>query len=274
MIDEFRSIFGSVIKSLEIIYVIEGIKPAARIMVKDDEFNNISNFLGKYKLNIIKSDFKVKKEDFGSYSDKGSKASLNEKGYYFVYISKSKDKAEKAKTAEERNGHINLGLALGYPKCCCEFFNKNFETESKNKNDFTLATLRESDGYKFPLYNNIAARHFDISLLNHFPCSFNCRESIKIAENNLEIIKKYSNEWHFIFKSMLNSAVLYTEHGIFLLRDFKLKDDKLFYNNIMGSVNNGLYDKLRNNDFIEIIDKNKVKIGAEELGNVGVMVFS
>ena len=274
MIDEFRSIFGSVIKSLEIIYVIEGIKPAARIMVKDDEFDKINDFLKKYKLNIVKSDFKIKKEDNSEYSDKGSKINLNEKGYYFAYISKSRDKAETAKALEEKNEHINLGLALGYPECCCEFFNKNFETESKNKNDFTLATLDESDGYKFPFYSNITARHFDISLLSHFPCNFNCEESIKIAEKSLDIIKKHSNEWYTIFKGILNSAVLYTDDGVFLLRGFKLDGNRLFYSNIMSNMNNELYKKLKNNNFIEIVDKNEVRISNEKLKNIGIVIFT
>lgn len=274
MIDKFRKIFGSVIKALEIIYVIEGVKPAARIMVKDDEFDNIKNFLKEYKLDIIKSEFKIKKDDAGDYSDKGSKIGLNEKGYYFSYIAKTKDVAKKLKRLERFDNHVELGMALGYPRCCCEFFERNFLSESQNKNDFTLDTLRESDGYEFPSYNNIAARHFDISLLNHFPCSFNCRESIKIAEKNLGVIKKCSNEWHDIFKGILNSAVLYTENGVFLLREFKLENNKLFFNNIMASTNNELYEKLKKANFIEIIDKNSVLLCGEKIKNVGVMVFN
>lgn len=271
MIDEFRKTFGSVIKALEIIYVIEGAKPAARIMVKDDEFDKINGFLDKYKLNILKSDFKIRKDDNGAYSDKGSKVNLNEKGYYFVYISKSKEEAKKAKRLENKNNHIEMGIALGYPKCCCEFFDRNFLSEPKK--DFTLATLRESDGYKFSFYNNIAARHFDIALLNHFPCTYNCEKSVEIAEKNLEVIKKYSSDWHLIFKGILNSAVLYTNDGIFLLRDFKLENNKLLFNNVMSTANNELYGKLKTIDFVEVVDKNKVKIGNEELRDIGVMIF-
>ncbi len=273
MIDKFRKIFGSVIKSLELVYVIEDAKPAARIMVNDEIFDKVKDFLNKYKLHVTKSDFKVRKDDAGDYSDKGSKIDVNEKGYYFMYLSKSKEKAEKAKKLEAENDHINLGMTLGYPKCCCEFFNKNFEIESKNKNDFTLTTLRESENYKFPFYNNIAARHFDISLLNHFPCNFNCKESMKIAEKNLKIIKKYSNEWGLIVEGILRSSVLYTRDCVFLLRDFKLDNNKLFYKNIMSNVSNELYRKLKDADFIEIIDKNRIKIGDEEIKDIGVMVF-
>ena len=113
MIDEFRNMFGSAIKSLELIYVIEGLKPLARIMVKDEIFDDIKNFLEKYKLNVIKSDFKVSKDNRSDYSDKGSKINVNEKGYYFVYISKSKQEAEKAKKLEAENNHISLGIVLG-----------------------------------------------------------------------------------------------------------------------------------------------------------------
>ena len=97
---------------------------------------------------------------------------------------------------------------------------------------------------------------------------------MSIAKGNLDIIKKHSDDWHMIFKKTLNSAVLYTNDGIFLLRDFKLENNKLFYNNIMSSVNTELYNKLKDTDFIEIIDKNKIKIINEELKDVGIMLFT
>ena len=41
----------------------------------------------------------------------------------------------------------------------------------------------------------------------------------------------------------------------------------------MSTANNELYEKLKTVDFVEVVDKNKVKIGDEELRDIGVMVF-
>jgi hypothetical protein len=35
-------------------------------------------------------------------------------------------------------------------------------------------------------------RNRDIALLSHFPCSFNCRASVDLANAYLEIIRKYN----------------------------------------------------------------------------------
>src|SRR3989344_8780519 len=192
MIPKFQSIFHSITKSLEVLYVIDDAKPCARIIVSEDELDKVLEFLKNSKINYSVSDFKVIKQNTQSefYSDKSIKIPKDDssKGYFFVYLSKDKAKAEKAKIAEAKNNHLELGLILGYPKCCCEFFAENFDEKNT---DLTLKSLKNSNGFEFSFYNNIAARHFDVSLLSHFPHSFDCKPSIEIAKKNLEILKKH-----------------------------------------------------------------------------------
>ena len=134
--------------------------------------------------------------------------------------------------------------------------------------------MKNSKGFIFPFYNNVAIRHLDLSLLSHFPCSLNCEESIKIAKNNLKIIEKHSKDISRIFEGMLRSAVLYTEdEGIFVLREFKLENDYLSYNSIMSEANNETYKKLKQAEKIEIIDKNTINIHNDKMKNIGIMVF-
>src|SRR3989338_9643933 len=123
MIQELQQIFHSITKSLEVLYVIEGNKPCSRILVFEDELNKIVNFLNEKKVYSSISGFKVVKQNVQSefYSDKSIKIPKNnaQKGHFFVYLSKSKEIAEKAKLMEEKNEHKELGLLFGYPKCCC-----------------------------------------------------------------------------------------------------------------------------------------------------------
>ena len=238
----------------------------------------INNFLKKHKLKTTLSDFKISDDIDTSriYSDKGIRISKNSKiqGKFFMYISKSKELAEKAKQLEAKNKHSELGILLGYPKCCSEFFENNFPIESKKKNDYTLATLRNSNGFSFPFYTNIAIRHMDLTLLSHFPCSFNCEHSIRIAKNNLNIIKKYSKKYFNIMDDMLKGAVIYTEDkGVFLLKDIKMNNN-LFYKEVISSTNNDIYNILKDSPNLKIINKNNIKINNKELNDIGFMAFS
>lgn len=270
-----KTIFKSTIKSLEILYVLENIKPAARILVKEDELGNIVDFLNKNNLEFSISNFKLKKisskESF--YSDKSLKINKNslEEGHFILYISRIKEIAEKARAYEENNMHFELGMILGYPKCCCEFFVKNF---NESNYDLTLTTLKNSEGFEFPFYTNIAARHFDISLLNHFPCNFNCKFSINIAKENLEIIKNHSKHFVKIFEDTIKSAVLYTKNnGVFLLKNYKKNNNELIFEDVLATIKNELYGELVNNKKIKI-NEDKIEIKNKGINNAGLMIFT
>ena len=278
MIQELQQIFHSIIKSLEVLYVIEGTKPCARILVFEDDLERVVDFLKDKRINAAISDFKVLKQKIQSefYSDASTKIpkDADEKGYFFVYLSKNKEIAEKAKFLEENNKHMELGLLLGYPKCCCEFFERNFD--GKNT-DLTLKVLENSDGYEFEFYNNIAARHFDVALLSHLPHSFECKPSVEIAKNNLKIIKKHSQQLAAMFSGILQSIVIYTiNEGIFLLQKYKKINDEIIYSDVLTTTKSKLYFLLSSSRKLRVIDKNNFVVDDVDIKgeNYGVMVFN
>ena len=277
MIQELQQIFHSIIKSLEVLYVIEGAKPCARILIFEDDLERVVDFLKDKRINAAISDFKVVKQKIQSefYSDKSIKIAKDaaEKGYFFVYLSKNRETAEKAKLVEEKNNHFELGLLLGYPKCCCEFFKKYF---NENNVDLTLKTLENSDGYKFEFYNNIAARHFDVALLSHFLHNFECEPSIKIAKDNLKIIKKHSQQLAIMFSGILQSVVVYTNNeGIFLLRKHEIINDGNIYSDVLTTTKSKLYFLLSSSRKLRVVDKNNFIVGNVNIKgeNYGAMVF-
>ena len=280
MLDEFLAFFKSLTRSMDIIYALEGIKPVSRIVVGEDNLVPTKNFLKDYDVCVITSDFKIRQEvNENRFSNKGVQipASSKEKGNYFVYMSKKKELAEKAKQAEAAGNHAELGKLFGYPKCCCEFFEKNFPVESKKQNDYVLATLKNSEGFTFPFHTNVTVRHMDINLLSHFPCNFKCEESIKLAKQNLKLLEKVSPELGEITGGMLRGVVIYTANqGIFLLRDYKIYGNEISYEGIMSSVNNKIYDSLKRSKKITVIDKNHIKTDKDELKgqDIGIMVFT
>lgn len=267
-------------KSLEIIYVAEGLKEVSRIIVNDEQAEKITQTLNSLNLKVSISDFKIKKEidDSRQYSDKGFRIAKNspEKGQVFLYVSRKQENAEKAKFYEYDNDHYNFGNILGYPECCVNFFIKNFPIESKKKNDYVLTSLRNSEGYVFPFYNNTAIRHLDITLLSHFPCSFNCKASLETAKRNLKLIRTLAQELNQIFEGFLKSAVIYTAYdGIFVLRDFNLKGNEIYYNGIIGSANSNLYNLLKAQEKILIKGKNDFLAGEINIkgDDFGILIF-
>lgn len=273
MIPKLQQIFHSLTKSLEVLYVIEDAKPCARIIVFEDELENIKKFLLEEEIFFQISDFKVLKQNIQSdfYSDKSIKIDKNDsrKGHFFVYISKDKKIAAQAKTEEGKNNHKKLGLLLGYPECCCDFFANNFDDKHT---DLTLKALGNSNGFEFLFYNNIAARHFDISLLSHFPHSFHCKLSIEIAKNNLSIIKKFLPQLAEQFIKTLQSAVIYTnEEGIFLLREYEKINNEVIYGDVVSTAKSKLYFLVSSNNKLRIIDRNNffvndIGVSGEDFG--------
>tara|TARA_Y100000310_G_scaffold342824_1_gene447666 strand:+ start:1686 stop:2528 length:843 start_codon:yes stop_codon:yes gene_type:complete len=279
MIDNLLKIFTNYTRSLEILYLLNDIKKTVRLDANDIELKKIRDFCSKESLHLELSDFKVIKiadEGKGSYANivKRVPVTYSGSGLHHIYLSKDKNKAIFLKLLESKNDDKAVGELLDYPQCCIDFFMKNKEKQQKIQNDYILPALNNSEEFKFPFYTNHAIRYFDVTLLSHFPHSFNCKESIEIAKNNLQCIKKYSEELGNKFETMLKCPVLYTENnGVFMFKDYKLNNNILEFNEIKSTINNKFLELLNKNKKIEIIDKNKIKLKNEIIEDVGFMLF-
>jgi len=204
MLNDLINIFGNKTKALEILYLLEGIKPVARHGFYENELPAVEKFCRANRLYIEKSPYKVVIVDAGDgeYSNKGIKVKTDDprQGMLFIYISKDQMKAELAAKYEAEGNDKELGLLLGYPLCCIEFFIRHKEKQSIGKNDYAEPILKNSQGYMFPFYTNIFKKQFDVTLLNHFPCSLECEGSIDLAQLHLDLIRKHdpSLAEHFI----------------------------------------------------------------------------
>lgn len=279
MIDELLKTFGNYTRSLEILYLLNGIKKIVRLDANEVELARIKDLCNGNNLHLEVSDFKVIKvtdEGKGGYSNIVKKIPINHsnEGLYHIYLSKDKDKTIFLRLLENKNDDKAVGELLGYPQCCINFFIENKEKQQKIQNDYILPALNNSKGFEFPFYNNHALRYFDFTLLSHFPHSFNCKESIKIAKINLECIKNNSIDLATIFETMLKGPVLYTEKdGIFLFKNHRFNKDILEFDNVISTASSELLTILNNNKIIGIIDKNKIKLDNKIIEDVGFMVF-
>ncbi len=126
MLNNLIQIFGTKTKALEILYLLEGLKPVVRQGFYETELAKIEEFCKENGLSLEKSPYKVVILDAadGQYSNKGIKVKTDDErqGMLFIYISKDQTKAELASKYESEGNDKELGLLLGYPLCCIDFF--------------------------------------------------------------------------------------------------------------------------------------------------------
>ena len=162
-------------KALEILCVLHGIKPVARQGFYDSEITAVDEFCKISGLFVEKSRDRIEVHGVG-YSNVGQRG---KHGLKLLYISKDEIKAAQACLFETRQDHMQAGIALGYPRCCAEFFAKSFV--EGNLNPVHLPTNP---------WTNLTQRENDACLLSHFPCHSDCDASVAIARQNFELLSK------------------------------------------------------------------------------------
>jgi len=273
MIKNLLNVFGTHTKALEALYIMEGLKPVARLSVQEHELDAINSFCQKNSLSMETSDFRVAMLFQGAYSTAGQRLHLDSphKGHFFVYLSRYERFAKDAKEAEADGNIPEFGRLLGYPDCCVKFFMHHRPDEIKAKNDYVIPAFMASDGYVFPFYNNIFGRYFDRVLLNHAPCSFGCRASAEIGRRNLKAVARHDPKLAHQTEALLKSAAIYTDNGIFLLPG-SINENVFSYTHTYSTRQNILTRFLESNREIVVKDKSLFVVGGEEM-NVPLLVF-
>ena len=80
------------------------------------------------------------------------------------------------------------------PKCCENYFNKNWNSAVKSYGgDMTKYYFRNIKKGKITreLKYNPVPMYFDLGFCWHFPCDLNCKQTKKIIDERIEILRKY-----------------------------------------------------------------------------------
>lgn len=103
--------------------------------------------------------------------------------------------------AWEKNDDETIGLLLGYPRCCCNFFLKTWGAGSV---DPTGAMADRGDG---PIEANILLRWLGVRYIPHMPCGFKCDATITLGKKLRAEIPKRERGW---LDSLLSMPMLWT----------------------------------------------------------------
>jgi hypothetical protein len=180
MIKKLSMKFGSKTKAQEMVLLLNDAKEVVRQGFYDEELLAVERFCQEHDLFLIKSKFKVLLAGEASYSNKGIRIKETDKrpGMFFVYLSKDEQKAWLAAYYELVGNEHDLGILLGYPKCCVKFFLKNFN--QKTPNPVHLPTN---------LFTNISKRDQDLVIISHFPCHSDCEPSMELGKKYLDLLR-------------------------------------------------------------------------------------
>jgi len=182
---EISPIFGSKTKAQEILFLLQAGKDVVRHGFYSSELQKVKEFCSLNNLFIAESPFKIVLADGDRFSNKGIRLDLDDPrpGMLFVYISKDEIKANLGALYEARHDDRSLGLLLGYPSCCVEYFISHFSVANPNPQIVSSNPLI-----------NISQREQDCVLISHFPCSADCQESIALGRRYLEILKNVDQD--------------------------------------------------------------------------------
>lgn len=106
-----------------------------------------------------------------------------------IYLSQNDVNAEKLRSLDETKNDLDFGLALDYPQCCVE----KVQMTGHVPTIVEAFEILQIDG-KYNVWSWPIAMIRDSSLLVHFPCSSNCKESQKLAKKHYSLIKKYASK--------------------------------------------------------------------------------
>lgn len=187
--------FTSKSKAQEIVLLLHDAKEVVRQGFYGQELPAVEEFCKKNFLFLVRSKFKIILTDENHFTNKGRRIPEIDPrpGMYFIYISKDETKAYLASYYELINDHCKLGLLLGYPECCVEFFCQNF-----NENNTNLQLNPANP------YTNITKRDEDAVLLSHFPCSSECEKSIQLGKKYLHALEKVDLQRAIEIQSILS----------------------------------------------------------------------
>jgi hypothetical protein len=162
--------------------------------------------------------------------------------FFFVYISKDKDLVKEAKEVEERivmgikndyEEHLRFSQLMGYPRCCFDFFFQRLK-ELPESHFVEFEAFKNTKNRLSYLLNNLMRG--DEYLISHYPCRYDCTESIKYAKRVLEVIKETNPKLADRFIRILKLPVMKFEHTAGYVRFFdgKVEGNKIKYSGCWG----------------------------------------
>lgn len=156
--------------------------------------------------------------------------------------------------------HYTFGKALGYPRCCRDFFQKRNHWYFYNNYYESYRNTIDKPNY----LSNGLLRNTSFSLIPHIPCSFNCKASVEYATKNSLLISEESQEYVREIERHLQTPILcLSELKIYRFDGYFISENVVKYQSLSAIYptpeNDLLYRILSQGDTC-ILDGNVIRV--------------
>ncbi|UZE93297.1 MAG: DUF483 domain-containing protein [Candidatus Nealsonbacteria bacterium] len=220
-------------------------------------FLDLQKIVKKLGWAVVKSNFKFDLEERKKGNFKRIDINDKRKGEFRIYIFNPK----RFKIPHESE---KLGRLMGYPSCCIDSY---MECMKANKDIFGCMNITKDSSFPF-LINPFARLVSNAYLINHFPCSLNCKKSLKLAKAISKVIqsnyphfyKKIYQYCHFPVLVFPNSSANYDmREEIPLLLLMEKSKEEQSYKILSNALRNNLYKNFENADTI-VVSRENIKV--------------
>lgn len=160
--------------------------------------------------------------DTGPYASAASRVTAGEP-FLIVLVLGSLEDIRDFRRAWEAADQEQIGTLLGYPPCCREFFRQVWVELGMTDTTWPMAmnSAPERDGERLlsvsgPPQANVLWRWMGVRAVPHLPCSFDCRETVMVAERFIEVGRSlgYQEEMDWMLEILDWSTQWSALHGI------------------------------------------------------------
>ncbi len=154
----------------------------------------------------------------GFYVGFGHKHKLNiepgEEFYWYGCLTRTYKDAQKFKKADigtnnSMYDHKTIGLMLGFPECCAEYFTKTYLI---NYDPIWLGREGKIQGY--PECNQML-RYFGAKITSHFSCSPTCKKTKEMGEKWFKVMKEINRNLAEEMYDLLAGPIIWDSyHGV------------------------------------------------------------
>lgn len=252
--------FPRLCDAIEVLGVIDGIKPAARQIVHEEDIWRVHGFCLAHGLAYAQSPFKIVEGTTMMVTPEHSMA-----GSYFVYISRKESAAKKAAFYESVRNDEKLGHVLGYPPCCIDFYKDHYREAAALGDEYCQHSLANSSDGTYPFVTNNMLRFFDVALISHFPCSFECERSVRLGRRIYRAVEKRNPKLAGFVRNALQGPVVYHHRtGIHALKGYVKKGNSVSYSTPWKTAPNAMHEVLRLCNNVKVLGKNHLQIRRDE----------
>lgn len=202
------------VSKLEVASVAVGHRRAAWQTIAEENISGFAKMVSELGLLAVPVKRVAK---FDGFAHRHEMPKKNELGNLCVIVSKSLDVIDRFRTAIERGNNITQGKLLGYPTCCCSFFDsvwgKGYYDPIWQMAEASCNVEKVSERHLKVVghpYCNALLRYVGPRAGFHIPCSFNCEHTIEANGKRMELAEELDWKLAVELEEMLRWPVVWS----------------------------------------------------------------